>query len=164
MEEQYMPEEISQEMIDEIEAQREEESEDADEDRNIMNQEFTEGYGYPEPEEKFNQHTFLTKSLDHYEPEKVTYLNQYELGRPLFTVRFLLDLEDVCKHYLDKLCEELEVKNKIAQYFREKIINVSSSGMSNEGFVQNLNVTKKMDSTRHRIRNPIANLKGGNPR
>jgi len=57
---------------------------------------------------------------------------------------------------------ELKIENRVSDYFKQKIINITDSGMSNEGFMANLNVTKKMDSVRRKVRdNRIENLKGG---
>ncbi|KKN59071.1 hypothetical protein LCGC14_0546260, partial [marine sediment metagenome] len=45
------------------------------------------------------------------------------------------------------------------------ILNITDSGMSKEGFAMNLNVTKKMDMLRKKVRvNNIENLKGGKKR
>ena len=73
--------------------------------------------------------------------------------------------EDISKFYLDDLAIIYGVHNKVSDYFRQKIINITDSGMSNEGFTMNLNATRKIDSTRSKIRvNPIDNLKGGKKR
>jgi len=54
---------------------------------------------------------------------------------------------------------------KFADYFRQKILNITDSGMSKDGFAMNLNVTKKMDTIRKRVReNLIQNLQGGKKR
>lgn len=146
-------EDYEQEMIEEMKELQEDELEEQTEDDMLNRQTWQEAYGVPEPEEKVNQHTFLKDSLSFADPEKVTFLNQYELGRPLFNLRFLLDIEDICKYYLDELAKKYGEENKIADYFREKINNICSSGMSNDGFVQNLNVSKKIDVKRRRIKN-----------
>ncbi len=62
-------------------------------------------------------------------------------------------MEDIIKYYLDDICDENNVDNKLADYFRKKIDNICSSGMSNEGFIQNINATKRVDITRKRVRN-----------
>lgn len=156
-------EDFEQRMYQEMEDADLEKSQDADDDRNLTNQEFQEVYGSPEPEEKHNQHTFISNSLTFDEPEKVTFMSESELGTPLFNLRFLLDIEDICKYYLDDLSNRFTTTNRISQYFREKIINIASSGMSNKGFIQNLNVTKKMEATRQRVRE-ASDLKGGRRR
>lgn len=153
-------EEMQRLMMEEIENIQLDESQDQQEETMINQQEFQDSM-MPEQEMPFNQHTFLANSLDQENPEKVTYLSESELGIPLFNMRFLQDIEDVSKHYLDDICKEHGVPNKIAQYFRAKIKNIADSGMSNKGFIQNMNVTKKVDMTRTRKRN-LDNLKGGN--
>ncbi len=152
-------ERIQQMMLDEMENMQLDESQDQQDEQMLNQQEFQDGMG-PEQEMPYNQHTFLANSLDQENPEKVTFLSTSELGIPLFNMRFLQDIEDVCKHYLDGLCKKYGVENKIAEYFRAKIKNISDSGMSNQGFIQNMNVTKKVDMTRTRKRN-LDNLKGG---
>jgi hypothetical protein len=145
-------EEFEQQMIQDMEDLKEDEMDDQLDDQMLAQEEWKEAYGVPEPEEKHNQHTFLARSLDIPSSEKVTFLTESELGRPLFSIRFLLDIEDIAKYYLDDMAKSLGLVNEIAIYFREKITNVCNSGMSNKGFVQNLNVTKKMDATRQRVR------------
>ena len=152
------PIEVTQEMIDELEEVQEDAAADADEDRMQRAQEFQEGYGYPTPDEKHNQHTFLSNAVKSEDTTRVTYLDKEELGRPLFSVRFLLDMEDVANHYLNPIADHLSkykkdkiVKNKISQYFFMKVLNITDSGMSKEGFAMNLNVTKKMDTTRKKL-------------
>ncbi len=153
-------EDFEQQMHEEMQQLELDNSQDMEDDRMLSQQEFQESYGAPEPEERHNQHKFISDSLNFSEPEKVTYMSESELGNPLFTLRFLLDIEDICKYYLDDMCKGLNSPNKIALYFREKIINMSSSGMSNKGFIQNLNVTKKMEATRQRLRERES-VKGG---
>ena len=154
-------EEYQQAMYDELKGLEFDDKEDTDEEQSLTNQEIQDAYGHPEPEERHNQHTFISNSLHQPNPEKVTFMTQSELGTPLFNMRFLLDIEDICKYYLDEIAKDLQVDNKIAEYFREKVKNISDSGMSNDGFLQKLNVTKKMEATRERIRNLDPKMKGG---
>ncbi len=153
-------EQFEQQMYEEMGELEGEQSEDQEGDRLLTQQEFQEACGYPEQEEKHNQHTFISKSLSFEEPEKVTFMTEFELGRPLFSLRFLLDIEDICKYYLDEIAKGYKIDNKISTYFREKINNYCASGMSNKGFLQNLNVTKKMDTTRQRVK-AFPEMKGG---
>ena len=109
------PQNYEQEIMEEMQDLQAEDAIDQSED-SILNQQIgQEAYGVPEPEEKVNQHTFLKESLSFEDPEKVTFLNKYELGRPLFNIRFLLDIEDICKYYLDELDKKHNEQNKIAQ-------------------------------------------------
>ena len=154
MNEQEMNDIVLEELED-IEADKSAESQE----ESMMNQQdWQEAYGSPQSEEVINPARFLHRAAFESEDTlRTTHLNEYELGRPLFSVRFLLDLEDVCKHYIDPLCIALGLKpeehNKVSKYFKEKIKNVSDSGMSKEGFIAQLNVTKKIESTRSRIKN-----------
>lgn len=122
-----------------------------------------EEYDVPVPEERQNQHSFLHKAAFSKEVDsiKTTFLSKEELGKPIFTVRFLMEMEIVASYYLDEIANKYGIDNKLKKYFRSKILNITDSGMSNEGFVMNLNVTTKKDISRKRQRNPIDNLKGG---
>ncbi len=160
-----MEEQITPEEIEEYQEEQKIEGEESDEDRLAAQQEFAEAYGSPEPEEKHNQHTFLSKAVGAKDTVRTTFLSDSELGRPLFSVRFLLDMEDVSRHYLDIFAVEYGGSNRIADYFLNKVQNITSSGMSNKGFAMNLNVTRKMDTTRTRVKGNIENLqKGGRKR
>lgn len=155
-EEEIMP---TEEELEEVQDEMEENTAESMENSQVEGKEV---YGLPEPEPMYNQHSFIATSINReLDTEKVTYLTESELGRPLFSVRFLLDMEDILKYYLDDLCVQYDVQNRLSDYFRKKIHNVSSSGMSNNGFIQNLNASKRLEITRKRIKNPIDNLKGG---
>lgn len=154
--------ELTEEQIEELKEQQADEQEDADEDRTLNDSEYRESYGYPEEDKRHNQHTFLNKAaFESQDSTKTTFLRQEELGRPLFSVRFLKDMEVISEHYLDWIAKELGCFNRVRLYFKNKAMNITDTGMSNEGFSMNLNVTRKMDSTRTKIKNPIQNLQGG---
>ncbi|KKL72879.1 hypothetical protein LCGC14_2080480 [marine sediment metagenome] len=157
-------EQITPEEIEEYQEEQKVEGEESDEDRLAAQQEFAEAYGSPEPEEKHNQHTFLSKAVSAKDTVRTTFLSDQELGRPLFSVRFLLDMEDVSRHYLDIFAESCGGDNRIANYFLNKVQNITDSGMSNKGFTMNLNVTRKMDTTRTRVKGNIENLQKGGKR
>lgn len=167
-----MPEEIplTEEELEELQEIQEDTAEDAGDDQREDIAEWQEAYGSPEPEEKHNQHTFLSNAVKSTDTVRTTYLDEWELGRPMFNVRFLLDMEDISKFYLDEMAIGLSstdnpVFNNVANYFRQKILNITDSGMSKEGFAMNLNVTKKMDMLRKKVRvSNIENLKGGKKR
>ncbi len=142
---------ITPEMLEELEDAEKEKTIETEEERLLHTQEIQDAYGYPTPDEKHNQHTFLNKAIDSVNTVRVTYLDKEELGRPLFSVRFLLDMEDVANHYLNPIAEHLKGINKISEYFFMKVLNITDSGMSKEGFTMNLNVTKKMDTTRKKL-------------
>ena len=152
---------LTEEEMMQLEEMQEDALEDSQEDQLDNTQDYHEAYGAPEPEEKYNQHTFLSKAVEKKDTLRVTNLNEFELGRPMFNIRFLLDMEDISKFYLDEMAKKLGITNKVAEYFRDKITNITDSGMSKDGFAMNLNVTKKMDTVRKKVReNPIENLQG----
>ena len=152
-----------EEIMQEVQKLQEEQTEDSELDRMELSQEMQEAYGAPEPEEVQNQASFLHKAA-FFSPDTVrtTFLHESELGRPLFSIRFLMDLENLSAYYLDEFCAKFQIVNKIKEYFHQKRETVTSSGMSNKGFAMNLNVTRKIDATRKRVReSSIENLKGG---
>ncbi len=160
MEEQQRP--PTEEEMETFEEAQEDAAEDARADQLEDTNDYSEAYGSPEPEEKMNQHTFLSNAVKSKDTLRVTNLNEQELGRPMFSIRFLLDMEDICNLYLGDMAKQLGIENRVSDYFKQKIINITDSGMSKEGFTSLLNVTRKMDSTRTKVRdNPIQNLKGG---
>ncbi len=152
---------LTDEELEEYKEIQEDAADDTQEDQFDNNQDYQESYGSPEPEEKHNQHTFLSNAVKSDDTVRVTNLNEFELGKPMFSVRFLLDMEDISKFYLDEMAKENKIENNISNYFRQKILNITDSGMSKDGFTMNLNVTKKMDSVRQKVRvNNIENLQG----
>ena len=155
---------LTDEQLEEIQDLQEDMVEDAQEDQLFNTQEFQENYGSPDPDEKQNQHSFLHKAaFDSTNTIKTTFLSTEELGRPLFNVRFLMDLEDISKFYLDDYAKKYGVNemNRVSNYFLQKIYNITDSGMSKDGFSMNLNVTRKMDCIRKKVRGNIENIKGG---
>ncbi len=157
---------LTPEEIEELQEMQEDTADDAAQDQREDNLEFQDAYGSPEPEERQNQHSFLHKSaFDSIDTVRITNLNEFELGRPMFNVRFLLDMEDISKFYLDEMAKEYDIPNNVSNYFRQKYLNITDSGMSKDGFTALLNVTKKMDTTRKKVRdNRIDNLQGGKRR
>jgi len=150
-------EEVEQEILQEMKEQQADDSAEGMFDQMEDTSAWQEAYGAPEPEEKINQHAFIFRSaFDNEDTIKTTFLTEGELGRPLFTVRFLMDMEDLARYYIDPVAKKIGLDpkkdNKIANYFWEKIQNITASGMSNKGFIQNLNVTRKMDMTRKRTK------------
>ncbi len=158
-------EEYDQALMEEMEAINQEKSEDNMQDQMEMTQAWNEANDEGQKiEDTQNAHSFLHKATfgDEENTIRTTFLHEGELGKGLFTVRFIMDMVDVSKFYLDPVCKELKINNRISEYLQAKIINVTTSGMSNKGFAMNLNVTRKMDSTRQRATGNIENLKGGN--
>ena len=141
---------VSNEEIEHMEDEAEDDSEEMSEEAALLHQQMNEDYGAPIPDEKHNQHTFLHKAAYGSEDTvKTTFLTEQELGRPLFPVRFLMNLRDMASD------ENLSL---ISDYYTSKIKSITTSGMSNKGFVMILNVTQKRDATKMRVRD-LSNLK-----
>lgn len=158
---------LSNEELEELGEQMQDQKEEDMEEQMELSQEFGSDYGAPEPEQKLNSHSFLHRAaFDSSDTTRTTFLQDGELGKPLFTIRTMLDLEDISNHYINPLLAQFGLTkedNIISSYFKSKIQNVTDSGMSNKGFAMNLNVTQKKDVTRKKTRdNNIQNLKGGN--
>lgn len=156
---------LTPDMVQELEELQAQEAEESQEDQFDMNQELMDAYGSPEQTERKGTGEFLHKAaFGNADTTRTTFLHEHELGKPLFSVRFLLDMEKISRYYLDPLLKELDLEpsqfNGIANYFYEKHQNITSSGMSNKGFLSTLNVSKKVEMSRTRVRN-IENLKGG---
>ncbi len=152
---------MEQEIMNEVEDQQMDHTEDSFDENQLLNQEYQGEYPVPEPEERINAAAFLNKAAFHSKDTvRTTFLHEGELGRPLFTVRFLMDMEDISNYYIDPLLKKYKEKldedtfNKISNYFWNKLQNITDSGMSNKGFISNLSVTRKMDATRTRTREP----------
>lgn len=136
-----MNEEIEKELDDEM--TNEDNSLNEAEDKLDINMDMAENYGAPEPSEKINQYTITKTAIESKDPTRTTFLKREELGIPLFSVRFYLSCKSICQTYNCKLLED---------YFNSHINNITSSGMSNEGFIMKLNVTNKRDVTRRHER------------
>ena len=135
--------EISLDELEEAEDEMDDDDEDAKEEAFEKNLELQEDYSAPEMEEKHNANLIINKALERPDTVRTTFLTESELGRPIFSVRFMSDLHD------DALRLGLD---RIANYYYEKIQNVTSSGMSYKGFMMNLNVTQNKDQVRRRMR------------
>lgn len=120
------------------------------------NMDVQKDYLAPEPDEKHNQWSTINKAISTKDTVRTTFLDANEIGRPLFSVRFYLDQEDLAHHYLDKELSAMGYvpvgANIVAEYFKNKVQNITDSGMSNKGFTMNLAATSKRDVTKKRIR------------
>lgn len=152
--------------IEEEKRKHDENAEESQIDQFENSMDLNEEYEAPHQEERQNQHSFLHRAtFANPDTLKTTYLDREELGKPVFTVRWLLDMESLAEHYLDSLAElysagDIKI-NRISLYFRNKVLNITDSGMSKEGFVLNLNATKRVDINRKRYTGNIENLKVG---
>ena len=133
-----MSEEVTQDEMD-----RDEEMLNEAEDRADINMDAAEGYGAPMQEEKINQFTITKEAIHSKDAVRTTFLKREELGLPLFSVRFYLGCQSIAESFNAQM---------IADYFKSHVQNISSSGMSNEGFIMKLNVTNRRDVTRRHER------------
>lgn len=170
-----MEEEYTEEELTDMEDELEDDSEEMKEEEMELSDEMKKLYGSSQEEAKHNQHEFLAKTtLMEEDTEKFTNLTTEEIGKTLFTTRFMADLEDISEHYLKDILLDLEKRykketgeikkfeNKIKLYFRNKIRNVTESAMGRDGFIQKMNATQRLETTKRRIRpDAIQNLKGG---
>lgn len=133
----------------------EDEQEEIDEEKYENNLDIQDDYAAPEAEEKLNQYAIMDKAIKAKDTVRTTFLNEQELGRPLFSVRFYGTYRDLARHYLDVELDQLGFdakRNIVKEYFNNKIQNITDSGMSNRGFTMNLSVTQKRDVQKKRIR------------
>lgn len=125
-----------------LEEQKEEERELLED----MKEEDAEAYGVPEAEEKHDRFKFLTEIRDGDDTIRTTYLTKTELGVPLFSVRFWLNLQ---------LLAELKKYKIISDYLYNKALVTTHSGLSREGFLVNTTVTKRKEMTKHRAKQEV---------
>lgn len=151
IEPEEIEEEVEAERIEEAEDEYEDDNEDEAEDRFEQNQNFQQDYDAPMPDEKLNSHTIINKALERKDTIRTTFLTENELGRPLFSVRFLAELHEDAMRPIT-VGDEVTYLDKIADYYYQKIQNITESGMSNKGFMMNLNVTQKRDQVKRRVK------------
>lgn len=139
---------ITNEDVEEaMEDLKEEEAEDkAESDRELMEEmkeEDAEAYGYPEAEEKFERFKFLSEVRDREDTIRTSFLTKTELGTPLLPVRFWLNL---------KLLADLKRYDIVSGYLYNKAIVTTHSGLSREGFLLNIAVTKRKETAKRKIK------------
>ena len=152
-----LSEEELENLADDLEDDKEDDLQETLEDQYGMTKDVQESYADFDKDEKHNAHSFLHRAtFESDDTTRTTWLAEHEIGKPHFTVRTLLDLEDISKYYLDPFIKAMGMSpqrnNGISNYFRAKVLNITDSGMSNKGFAMNLNVTQKRDSTKQRIK------------
>lgn len=151
-------EEPTEEELDEMEEEAEDDAEEEREEAFESQQEMINDYPYPEQEEKHNAHFIINKSLEKQDTIRTTFLTEQELGRPLFSVRFLSDLHDDAvraNQEIQKITGKELNLNLLEAYYFEKIQNITATGMSNKGFMMNLNVTQRREATKRRLKVPV---------
>lgn len=151
------PKKLKQKEIEAIE-EAEEQFEDELEDDAIENYEadkdlredvaeappgYSDMYGAPSEQEQHNLHSFLTGVLKADDRIKTSFLTVPELGKPVFSVRFWLNIASYSK---------LKGFDLVHNYAIQKAKNTTDTGLSREGFIINTSVTQKKVRARHRYR------------
>lgn len=96
------------------------------------------GYGFPQQEEKENIYNYFKKVIYARNNTKTGYLKEDELGVIRLPLRTNLQLA----HY----CEKMGM-NGFSKYFNDEAQIISASSLSREGFLNNLAVTQKRESS-----------------
>jgi len=99
--------------------------------------------GVPQQDPYFDRMKFLTEVRDQPETVRTSYLTKEELGVPLFSVRFWLNLELIAAQ---KGYELLKL------FLHNKTLATTHSGLSREGFLLNTAITKRRESARNRTK------------
>lgn len=125
-------------LVDEQEAEDrlEEELETQRELQEDLSEEDAREYGAPEPEQIFERFKFLTEVRDRDDTIRTGFVNEEELGRPLFPVRFWNNLKAIAKMHNYDI---------VSKYCRDKALNITSSSLSRDGFLLNTSVTKRKE-------------------
>ena len=91
----------------------------------------------PETEKILDKYKFLNEVKESDNTIKTSYVTKAELGKPLFPVRFWLEIASYAK---------LKNYDTIRKYCLEKANNITDTGLSNEGFLLGLVVTKRRET------------------
>jgi hypothetical protein len=98
-------------------------------------QELMKAYGSPNPEEKHNQHVFLSKVATSEDTTRTGNLKDEELGYTRFSLRSYKELALASK----KLC----LNETWAEYFQMKGEILTATSLSRDGFLTNLAVIQR---------------------
>jgi hypothetical protein len=97
--------------------------------------ELVKEYGSPNPEEKHNQHVFLSKVAEATDNTKTGNLKDDELGYTRFSLRSYKEMELVAR--------QLQLNNTWADYFQAKGQILTATSLSRAGFLTNLAVIQR---------------------
>lgn len=97
--------------------------------------ELMKDYGSPNPEEKHNQHVFLSKVAEAIDNTKTGFLKDEELGFTRFSLRSYKEMELAAK--------QLQLNNTWADYFQAKGQILTATSLSRNGFLTNLAVIQR---------------------
>lgn len=132
---------------EEIEEKREEEQELLED----MKEDDAGSYGLPEVEKNYEKFKFLTDVKESQDTVRTTFVTREELGRPLFSLRFYINLEKMAR---------LKAYNLVADYLHHKAITTTDTGLSSEGFLMNLAVKKTTEKLKRKQQREVQNLNG----
>ena len=144
MSEEDNPEMIEEQLADIDEEAQEERMETDQELREELSDDDIDAYGYPKQAENLDNIKFLKDVSKSDDTIRTSLLTKGELGVPLFSVRFYLKLEQ-----MTRLRGE-EKYGIIADYMRHKAFLTTDTGLSREGFLMGLAVTKRKETTKKR--------------
>jgi hypothetical protein len=92
-------------------------------------------YGSPNPEEKHNQHVFLSKVASSDDTTKTGFLKDEELGFTRFSLRSYKEMELAARN--------LQLNDTWANYFQKKGEILTATSLSRNGFLTNLAVIQR---------------------
>jgi len=98
-------------------------------------QELMKAYGSPTPEEKHNQHVFLSKVASSEDTTKTGFLKDEELGFTRFSERSYKEMALASR--------KLQLNDTWADYFDKKAEILTSTSLSRNGFLTNLAVIQR---------------------
>ena len=113
-----------------------------------MKEEQLEDSMLPEQERLLDKYLFLNNVKESDNTIKTSYLTKTELGKPLFPVRFWMELATYA---------ELKGYHIVKEYCISKAKNITDTGLSNEGFLLGLVVTKRRETAVKR-KSPVSEL------
>ena len=98
-------------------------------------QELIKAYGTPNPEEKHNQHVFLSKVATSDDTTKTGFLTNEELGYTRFSERSYKEMALAARN--------LQLNDLWADYFDKKAEILTATSLSRNGFLTNLAVIQR---------------------
>lgn len=134
-----------QEYEDEIEDEMEEEKVAATQEEIDLREDLTDddNPGAPKPDPAFERYKFLTEARDNSETIRTSFVTKEELGVPLFSIRFWLDLELIATQ------KKLEL---LKRYLHGKALVTTDTGYSREGFFLNTSITRRRELARNKTK------------
>lgn len=129
---------------DELEQEIEDEKADQIEEDNDLREDLIDSQpGVPQQDPSYERFKFLTEVREIPETIRTSYLTHAELGVPLFSVRFWMNLE--------LIAAQKEYKY-LKKFLHEKATVTTTSGLSREGFLMNTAITRRRESSRNKTK------------